>query len=280
MKVVKTVKELRLLLPEGADGGKTVGLVPTMGALHRGHLSLVQRCKRECGVAVVSIFVNPTQFNDRADLERYPRTLSADVQQLRAAGCDVAFAPDEKEVYPEPDTRTFDFGVLEQVMEGERRKGHFNGVAQVVSRLLDLVKPACAYFGEKDFQQVAIVRELVRRLDLPVEVVRCPIVREPDGLAMSSRNALLTPGQRAAAPLIAKALFGAVDKVCSASLPELKRFVADTINASEHLRLDYFEVVCASTLQPVSSLDEACAKQACIAVYAGEIRLIDNVRLA
>ncbi|MDR1416114.1 MAG: pantoate--beta-alanine ligase [Prevotellaceae bacterium] len=279
MKVVKTIKELRQLLPEGKSKGKTVGFVPTMGALHRGHLSLVQRCKKECGATVVSVFVNPTQFNDKADLERYPRTLEADVQLLQAAGCDVVFAPDEREIYPSPDTRVFDFGLLEKVMEGERRPGHFNGVAQVVSRLFDAVKPDCAYFGEKDFQQVAIVREMVRQLELPVEIVRCPIVREPDGLAMSSRNALLTPEKRAAAPLIAKTLFAAVDKVCSVDLPTLKQFVADAINASEHLRLDYFEVVCARTLQPVASLNDDCSKQACIAVYAGEIRLIDNVRL-
>lgn len=251
-----------------------------MGALHRGHLSLVQRCSRECGVTVVSIFVNPTQFNDKADLARYPRTLEADVKLLQATGCDVVFAPDEKEIYPQPDTRLFDFGLLEKVMEGERRNGHFNGVAQVVSRLFDAVKPSCAYFGEKDFQQIAIVSEMIRQLGLPVEIVRCPIVREPDGLAMSSRNALLTPDQRAAAPLIAKTLFAAVDKVCSADLPALKQFVADAISASEQLRLDYFEVVCARTLQPVASLDDDCAKQACIAVYAGEVRLIDNVRLA
>ncbi|MDR1342278.1 MAG: pantoate--beta-alanine ligase [Prevotellaceae bacterium] len=280
MKVVKTIKELRQQLPEEESKNKTVGFVPTMGALHRGHLSLVQRCSRECGVTVVSIFVNPTQFNDKADLARYPRTLEADVKLLQATGCDVVFAPDEKEIYPQPDTRLFDFGLLEKVMEGERRNGHFNGVAQVVSRLFDAVKPSCAYFGEKDFQQIAIVSEMIRQLGLPVEIVRCPIVREPDGLAMSSRNALLTPDQRAAAPLIAKTLFAAVDKVCSADLPALKQFVADAISASEQLRLDYFEVVCARTLQPVASLDDDCAKQACIAVYAGEVRLIDNVRLA
>ncbi|MDR2814750.1 MAG: pantoate--beta-alanine ligase [Prevotellaceae bacterium] len=279
MKVVKTIQELRQLLTEEKSQGKTVGFVPTMGALHRGHLSLVQRCKKECGVAVVSIFVNPTQFNDRGDLERYPRTLAADVQLLQAASCDVAFAPSEKEIYPEPDTRIFDFGLLDKVMEGERRPGHFNGVAQVVSRLFDAVKPDCAYFGEKDFQQLAVVSEMVRQLGLPVEIVRCPIVREADGLALSSRNALLTPEQRAAAPIIAKTLFAAVDRVCDVDLAALKKFVEDSINADERLKVEYFEVVCARTLQPVASLDDDCAKQACIAVHAGKIRLIDNVRL-
>lgn len=280
MKVIKTVQELRQQLLEERARGKRVGFVPTMGALHCGHLSLVQRCKKECEVSVVSIFVNPTQFNDKGDLARYPRTLDADVQLLQAAGCDVVFAPDEAEIYPEPDTRAFDFGLLDKVMEGAHRPGHFNGVAQVVSRLFELVEPHCACFGEKDFQQLAVVGEMVRQLGLPVEIVRCPIVRDPDGLALSSRNALLTPRQRLAAPLIAKTLFAAVDMVCSVDLVALKQFVADTINASEHLKVEYFEVVCARTLQPVASLDDDGAKQACIAVHAGKIRLIDNVRLA
>jgi pantoate--beta-alanine ligase len=280
MRVVKTIQELRQALPEEKNQGKTTGFVPTMGALHRGHLSLVERCKKECGTAVVSIFVNPTQFNDKGDLERYPRTLNADVELLQTVSCDVVFAPSEKEIYPKPDMRVFDFGQLEKVMEGEHRPGHFNGVAQVVSRLFDIVKPAYAYFGEKDFQQLAIISEMVRQLGLPVEIVRCPIVREADGLAISSRNMLLTPEQRAAAPLIAKTLFAAVDMVCSADLPALKKFVIDAINANEHLKVEYFEVVCARTLQPVASLDDDCAKQACIAVHAGKIRLIDNVRLA
>lgn len=280
MKVIKTIQELRQQLSEEKNRGKAVGFVPTMGALHRGHLSLVQRCRKECGVAVVSIFVNPTQFNDRGDLARYPRTLDADVQLLQTVGCDVAFAPGEREIYPEPDTRLFDFGLLDKVMEGAHRLGHFNGVAQVVSRLLDAVAPSRAYFGEKDFQQLAIVSEMVRRLSLPVAVVRCPIVREADGLALSSRNALLTPEQRAAAPLIAKTLFAAVDMVCSTDLAALKKFVEDSINASEHLKVEYFEVVCTRTLQPVASLDDSCAMQACIAVHAGNVRLIDNVRLA
>ncbi|MDR0712082.1 MAG: pantoate--beta-alanine ligase [Prevotellaceae bacterium] len=279
MRVVKTVRELQQALLEEKGVRKTTGFVPTMGALHRGHLALVERCKKECGTAVVSIFVNPTQFNDRGDLERYPRTLDADVALLQTGGCDVVFAPEEREIYPEPDTRVFSFGQLEKVMEGEHRPGHFNGVAQVVSRLFDIVKPDYAYFGEKDFQQLAIVGEMVRQLGLPVTIVRCPIVREADGLAISSRNTLLTPEQRAAAPLIAKTLFAAVDMVCSVDLPALKKFVADSINANEYLKVEYFEVVCVRTLQPVASLDDDCAKQACIAVHAGKIRLIDNVRL-
>ena len=280
MKIVETVKELQSLLTEEKKQGKAVGFVPTMGALHEGHLSLVRRCKKENDVAVVSIFVNPTQFNDKGDLERYPRTLEADTRLLKGAGCDYVFAPSEKEVYPETDTRVFDFGLLDKVMEGEHRLGHFNGVAQVVSRLFDMVKPMRAYFGEKDFQQLAIVTEMVRQLKMPVEIVRCPIVREADGLAMSSRNALLNPAQRKAAPRIAKALFAAVDKVCDMELNALKKFVVDEVNADTELRVEYFEIVNIHTLQSVKSLDENCSKQACIAVFAGKIRLIDNVRLS
>jgi len=280
MKIVETVKELQDVLAEEKKQGKSVGFVPTMGALHEGHLSLVRRCKKENDVAVVSIFVNPTQFNDKGDLARYPRTLSADVQQLQPTGCDYIFAPSEKEIYPEPDTRIFNFGMLDMVMEGEHRPGHFNGVAQVVSRLFDVVKPARAYFGEKDFQQLAVITEMVRQLKMPVEIVRCPIVREPDGLAMSSRNALLNPAQRKAAPRIAKALFAAVDKVCGVELDDLKQLVVDEINADPELRVEYFDIVNMRTLQSVKSLDEDCPKQACIAVFAGKVRLIDNVRIS
>lgn len=280
MKIIETVKELQSIIAEEKKQGKTVGFVPTMGALHQGHLSLVQRCKKENDLAVVSIFVNPTQFNDKGDLERYPRTLQADAQLLETVGCDVIFAPGEKEIYPEPDTRVFSFGMLDKVMEGEHRPGHFNGVAQVVSRLFDIVKPTRAYFGEKDFQQLAIVSEMVRQLNMPVEIVRCPIVREPDGLAMSSRNTLLNPAQRAAAPLIARTLFAAVDKLCDMELEALRRFVVDQIDANQELRVEYFEVVNFRTLRPVKSLDEDGPKQACIAVFAGKVRLIDNVRLS
>jgi pantoate--beta-alanine ligase len=258
----------------------TVGFVPTMGALHRGHLSLVERSIQENDLTVVSIFVNPTQFNDKDDLARYPRTIKSDVLQLYAAGCDVVFLPSEQEIYPRPDTRRFNFGTLDKVMEGVRRPGHFNGVAQVVSRLLDIVRPHRAYFGEKDFQQTAIVRDMVYQLRLPVQVVCCPVVREADGLALSSRNTLLTPEHRRVAPLIADTLFAAADMLCSASLEEMKKFVKDTFDAYPQLRLDYFEVVDADTLQPVASLDNSCPKQACIAVLAGDVRLIDSVKLA
>jgi pantoate--beta-alanine ligase len=280
MKVVKTVVEVQQLLATPLNNKEVVGFVPTMGALHSGHIALVKRARKECDVIVVSVFVNPTQFNDKNDLARYPRTLDADVQLLQEAGCDVVFAPGVEEIYPKPDTRVFDFGMLDKVMEGVHRPGHFNGVGQVVSRLFDIVKPTRAYFGEKDFQQLAIVREMVNQLHYNVEIVPCPIVREADGLAMSSRNTLLTPEQRAAAPLIAKTLFAAVDMVCNTDLATLKKFVIDQINSNPLLKVEYFDVVNTKTLQPVDSLDDEGGKQGCIAVQVGKIRLIDNVRLS
>ncbi|MDR0418932.1 MAG: pantoate--beta-alanine ligase, partial [Prevotellaceae bacterium] len=257
----------------------TVGLVPTMGALHQGHTALVQRARKENSVVVVSVFVNPTQFNDKGDLERYPRTLDADKVLLEKAGCDIVFAPNVEDVYPEPDTRVFDFGMLDKVMEGVHRPGHFNGVAQVVSKLFYMTIPTRAYFGEKDFQQLAIVKNMVKQLGIPVQIVPCPIVRESDGLAMSSRNTLLTSEQRRSAPLIAKTLFKAVDMVCDVDLETLRSFVIKEINSNPLLKVEYFDVVNVNTLQPVKSLDDEGAKQACIAVMVGKIRLIDNVRL-
>ncbi|MGL4908474.1 MAG: pantoate--beta-alanine ligase [Bacteroidales bacterium] len=275
MKVIHTNAALHECLQQQSS----IGFVPTMGALHKGHLSLVERSKKENQTTVVSIFVNPTQFNDKGDLARYPRNLNQDIALLEQVGCDLIYAPNEAEVYPQKDTRQFDFGLLEQVMEGKHRPGHFNGVAQVVSRLFDLVKPQRAYFGEKDFQQLAIIRAMVQQFNLAVNIIPCPIIREADGLAMSSRNQLLTPSQRKAAARIARTLFAAVDKVCTTNLSELKQFVITEINSEPELQVEYFEVVDALSLQSVQSLDEVCAKQACIAVQAGKIRLIDNVRL-
>jgi pantoate--beta-alanine ligase len=278
MKVITTVAEMHQW--RALYGSAEIGFVPTMGALHKGHISLVQRADKENAAVVVSIFINPTQFNDPRDLQQYPRTLDADVALLNATTrCDVAFVPSVEEVYPEPDTHVFDFGALDKVMEGEFRPGHFNGVAQVVRRLFGIVLPTRAYFGEKDFQQLAIIKELQRNLELPIEIVSCPTVREADGLAVSSRNVQLTPEQRAAAPLIARTLFDAVEKVCTSTLDELKQFVVNQINSHFLLNVEYFEIVDTVTLQPVRSLDDDCSKQACIAVKVGQVRLIDNVRL-
>lgn len=263
------------------ETGATIGFVPTMGALHEGHLSLIDCSVRDCDITVVSIFVNPTQFNDLSDLEKYPRVPEQDLAllQSRLRKNDIVFLPDEKEVYPEPDTRVFDLDPLDKIMEGKFRPGHFNGVAQVVSRLFEMVSPDKAYFGAKDFQQVAVVKKLVEILHMPVEIIACPVIRDHDGLAMSSRNRLLSPDTRAEAPLIYQTLKKAVKLSGKVSIPELKNIVASEIANTKYLRLEYFEVVRQDTLMPVESWDEPGRKQACIAVWAGDIRLIDNIEL-
>ena len=278
MLVVDTIAQLRSYLAASRSKGKSIGLVPTMGALHEGHASLVERSIKENEVTIVSVFVNPTQFNDKGDLERYPRTLEADCQLLERLGADCVFAPTVEEVYPEPDTRQFDFTPLDKVMEGIYRPGHFNGVAQIVSKLFIYVEPDRAYFGEKDFQQLAIIREMVRQMNFDLEIVGCPIVREQDGLALSSRNALLTLEQRHTALAISKSLFTSVDYAKSHSLTETKQMVENSIAATDGLELEYYEVVDGNTLQPVSSWDDADYIVGCITVYCGKVRLIDNIR--
>ena len=278
MIVVETIAELRALLAAARAEGKSIGLVPTMGALHEGHASLVKRSVDENEVTVVSVFVNPTQFNDKGDLERYPRTLEADCALLSTLGADYVFAPSVEEVYPEPDTRVFDFTPLDKVMEGVYRPGHFNGVAQIVSKLFMYVEPDRAYFGEKDFQQLAIIREMVRQEGFKLEIEGCPIVREADGLALSSRNALLTPEQRHTALAISKSLFASVDYAKEHTLAETKQMVEEAIAATEGLELEYYEVVDGNTLQPVADWDEAGYIVGCITVYCGKVRLIDNIR--
>jgi pantoate--beta-alanine ligase len=278
MVVVYTIEQLHAFLASARAEGNSVGLVPTMGALHDGHASLVKRCVEENGVTVVSVFVNPTQFNDKGDLERYPRTLEADCCLLEALGTSCVFAPSVEEVYPEPDTRVFDFSPLDKVMEGVYRPGHFNGVAQIVSKLFAYVEPQRAYFGEKDFQQLAIIRDMVRQLSLSVEIVGCPIVRETDGLALSSRNALLTPEQRVMALNISRALFASVEYAKGHTLEETKRMVEDAIASTDGLELEYYEIVNGTTLQTVCAWDDAEYIVGCITVYCGKVRLIDNIR--
>ena len=278
MVVVYTIEQLHAFLASARAEGNSVGLVPTMGALHDGHASLVKRCVEENGVTVVSVFVNPTQFNDKGDLERYPRTLEADCCLLEALGTSCVFAPSVEEVYPEPDTRVFDFSPLDKVMEGVFRPGHFNGVAQIVSKLFAYVEPQRAYFGEKDFQQLAIIRDMVRQLSLSVEIVGCPIVRETDGLALSSRNALLTPEQRVMALNISRALFASVEYAKGHTLEETKRMVEDAIASTDGLELEYYEIVNGTTLQTVCAWDDAEYIVGCITVYCGKVRLIDNIR--
>ena len=278
MLVVDTIEQLRSHLAAARAEGKSVGLVPTMGALHEGHASLVERSVAENEVTVVSVFVNPTQFNDKGDLERYPRTLDADCLLLERLGVDYVFAPSVEEVYPEPDTRVFDFTPLDKVMEGIYRPGHFNGVAQIVSKLFVYVEPNRAYFGEKDFQQLAIIREMVRQMGFNLEIIGCPIVREQDGLALSSRNALLSDEQRHTALAISKMLFASVEYAKTHTLPETKRMVEEAIAATDGLELEYYEIVDGNTLQPIASWNDTAYVVGCITVYCGKVRLIDNIR--
>lgn len=256
---------------------KLTGLVPTMGALHAGHRSLVERCRRECERVVVSVFVNPTQFNDPKDLRTYPRTLDADLKLLEEAGADMVYAPTVEDIYPEPDTRQFSLGAVAEVMEGARRPGHFNGVAQVVSRLFRIVTPDRAYFGEKDFQQIAVIRAMVREEGFTLEIVPCPIVRGEDGLALSSRNALLTPEYRAVAPQICAALRAGVEFSRQHTVAQTEAFVKERINAGGLLETEYFQLVDADTLQPLGQWPEQGAVRGCAAVQAGAVRLIDNM---
>lgn len=277
MKVVSTKAELKALLDKFREDKKEIALVPTMGALHEGHASLVKRAVSENDVTVVSVFVNPTQFNDKNDLQNYPRTLDADCNLLESIGADIVFAPSVEEMYPEEDNRTFSFAPLDTVMEGCFRPGHFNGVAQIVSKLFYAVEPNRAYFGEKDFQQLAIIREMVRQLDLPVKIVGCPIVREPDGLAMSSRNTLLSKEERERALAISRTLFSSLEYSKSNTLASTKTFVEDAINNTAGLDLEYYQIVDGNTLQAVEEWSDSDFVVGCIALYCGKVRLIDNI---
>ena len=277
MKSFSTVVELREALLPLRD--KTIGFVPTMGALHQGHISLVERARKECDTVVVSVFVNPTQFNDKNDLKNYPRTPEADAAMLEAAGVDFVLFPSVEEIYPEPDTRIFDFGLVDKVMEGATRPGHFNGVAQVVSRLFAIVEPTKAYFGEKDFQQIAVIRAMVAQLGLTLEIVDCPIIRDVDGLARSSRNTLLTPEHRAAAPHIYEVLSAATQKLDSMTPQQLTEWVISEVENNPLLKVIYFQAVDALSLQQVENWSDSERIQGCIAVQAGQIRLIDNIKL-
>ena len=277
MKVFESVKELRAELDKAEQSG--IGFVPTMGALHAGHRSLVERARRENGTVVVSVFVNPTQFNDKNDLKHYPRTSEADARLLEEAGADFVLMPTVEEIYPQPDTRQFDFGLIDKVMEGATRPGHFNGVAQVVSRLFDIVRPARAYFGEKDFQQIAVIKSMVAQLALPIEIVECAIVRGEDGLALSSRNTLLDAAHRAAAPHIYATLRAAVTQSQEMVPARLKEWVTAEVERNPLLKVIYYQSVDARTMQEVAAWDDSPRIQGCIAVQAGDIRLIDNIRI-
>ena len=278
MEIVRTISKLRDCLDQHRRQGHSVGFVPTMGALHEGHASLVVRSVAENDVTVVSIFLNPTQFNDPKDLERYPRTLEADCQLLEKCGADIAFAPSVAEVYPEPDTRQFSYPPTDSVMEGAMRPGHFNGVCQVVSKLLSYVEPDRAYFGEKDYQQIAVIRRMVDDLGFKLEIVPCPVVRQSDGLAMSSRNTLLTDQERATAANIYRIM--KESRTLGLSVQQTHDYVVDGINGIDGLEVQYFSIVDGDTLAEVSSWDDAPSIVGCITVFCGTkpIRLIDHIR--
>ena len=278
MKVIHTIEDLQAGLSVLKAQGKKVGLVPTMGALHAGHASLVKRSVNENDVTVVSVFVNPTQFKDKNDLVKYPRTLEADCKLLEDCGATLVFAPSVEEMYPEPDTRQFGYAPLDTVMEGAFRPGHFNGVCQIVSKLFDAVKPHRAYFGEKDFQQLAIIREMVRQMKFDLEIVGCPIVREEDGLALSSRNARLSSDERENALNISRTLFKSRTFAATHSVSETQKMVEDAIAAAPGLRLEYFEIVDGNTLQKIGDWNETSYAVGCITVFCGEVRLIDNIK--
>ncbi len=276
MLLIKTIKELQNILNDSRESG-IIGFIPTMGALHKGHLSLVKQAVLENETVVVSIFVNPTQFNDSSDLVKYPRTLESDLELLKTTGCHIVFAPSAKEVYPEPDIRKFNFGKLEMVMEGKHRPGHFNGVAQVVSKLFNMVKPDKAYFGLKDFQQLAIIKAMVLQMESPIEIIACPIIREESGLAMSSRNELLTEKQRKNASLIYRTISTAKEQKGQKTVSETINWVIEVINRNPFLNIEYFEIVDDKQLQPIKNWNAKSSKIGCIAAFCGDVRLIDNI---
>ena len=278
MEIIRTVELLRRRIDEEKRLGRSVGLVPTMGALHAGHISLIDRARKENDIVAVRVFVNTTKFNNPEDLRTYPRTEEADCEKLINAGVDIAFIPSVEEVYPEPDTRVFDLGPVAEVMEGAMRPGHFNGVAQVVSKLFSMVMPHRAYFGEKDFQQIAVIRRMAQLEGFDIEIIDCPIMREDDGLAMSSRNVRLTPSQRAIAPAIHKALIASLEYAKSHTIAETKQYVIDEINSQPEMEVEYYEIVDSLTMQPIANWENSNNPVGCITVYCGEVRLIDNIK--
>lgn len=281
MEIITSKAALTERINSLVESKKVIGFVPTMGALHNGHLQLVKRCVSENDVCIVSVFVNPTQFNDKHDLEVYPRDVEADAKKLESVGCAILFAPTPEEMYTEEERDKvfeFDFGGLDQVMEGKHRPGHFNGVVQVVSKLFTLVRPTRAYFGEKDFQQLAIIRRMVEVMGFEIEIVGCPIVREESGLALSSRNALLSDEERKLAAHIHAVLKESVQFVSQTSLEELQKAVVDAIDAKEGLKTEYFSIVDGKTLRELDNWIQADYIVGCITVFCGKVRLIDNIR--
>ena len=277
MNIYQSIEDLQAFVDSERKSGCRIAFVPTMGALHAGHLSLVKRALSECDRCIVSFFVSPTEFNDPRDLETYPRMLEADSALLASVGASALFAPEVSTIYPEPDSRVFEVGAVAEVMEGRYRPGHFNGVMQVVSRLFEIVRPDCAYFGEKDFQQIAVIRAMVKQIGSPVEIIACPIVREEDGLALSSRNVRLSQEERAKAPNIYRILKESTAWTQELTPAELIQRVTEKINAIPTLRVEYFEIVDTDSLQSIKAWSDSPRPHGCITVYCGDVRLIDNI---
>jgi pantoate--beta-alanine ligase len=278
MNTFNTIESIKKEIAALKADQKSIGFVPTMGALHEGHLSLIREAKKHSDIVIASVYVNPTQFNDPKDFEKYPRNLENDIDTLEKSGTNIVFAPSNEEMYPEKDTRQFDFGALANVMEGKHRPGHFNGVAQVVSKLFDIITPDVAIFGEKDFQQLAIIRALVEQKNYPIRIIGAPIMREEDGLAMSSRNMRLNEKERKEASHINTVLQESISLIDKKSIAEIEQWVIEYVNNKETLNVEYFEIVNAKSLQKVSSWQENCDKIGCIAAFCGNIRLIDNIK--
>ena len=279
MEVFNFIVDIQRFVEEKHKLGLKVGFVPTMGALHEGHLSLINRAKNDNDIVVSSVFVNPIQFNNPTDLEKYPRTPELDIEKLKNAGCDAVFMPSVEEMYPEKVEDHYDFGDLERVMEGACRPGHFNGVAIVVRKLFEIVNPDKAYFGEKDFQQLAIIKKMVCNLNLGLEIVPCPIIRENDGLAMSSRNVRLNEEERAIAPKIFATLNDAVSKKDSMSPAEMREYALAKYAEIKEFDVEYVEITDEINLQSINNWDECEHARIFVALQLGPVRLIDNVRI-
>ncbi|MCF8234495.1 MAG: pantoate--beta-alanine ligase [Bacteroidales bacterium] len=277
MEIVHTVENTRKILGQVSAEDKSIGFVPTMGALHEGHLDLMRRAKEENDYLVVSIFVNPIQFNNSEDLEKYPRTLESDIEKLESVSCDLVFNPSEEEMYPEPVTVKYNFGKLDLVMEGKHRPGHFHGVAVVVKKLFDIIQPDRAYFGQKDYQQLKVVEALVNKESLPVDVVACPTVREDDGLAMSSRNERLDEEERELAPVLYQSLKEVKDLAYKESVPEIKKWFEKQLEGYNDIQPEYFEIADAISCMPVDEMQKGKKYVACVAAHIGNVRLIDNI---
>lgn len=279
MKIFNTITDIRYYLNSLRSNNYTIGFVPTMGALHDGHLELIKRSQKENQISVCSIFVNPIQFNNPDDLKIYPRKLEKDIEKLLSIHCDVLFNPSVKEMYPKEIKKQYDFGILGNVMEAKFRPNHFNGVATVVKLLFDIINPHKAYFGEKDFQQLIIIKQLVKKENLNVEIIPCLTIREKDGLAISSRNIQLTDEERHLAPIIYKTLLSAKKKIHTHSIKDICHWATNKLNSVSNMRVEYFEIVNGNTLESIDQINITIPIMAFVAVNLGKVRLIDNIRL-